>query len=139
MELTLSIVKPDAVAGHHIGAIFSRFEQAGLHIVAAKMVQLTQAQAEKFYEIHSAKPFFRDLVTFISSGPIMISVLQGTKAIALNREIMGATDPKRADPGTIRADFGDSIDENAVHGSDSPETARSEIAMFFPEMDLFAL
>ncbi len=137
MELTLSIIKPDAVAGHHIGAIFSRFEQAGLHIIAAKMVHLTQNQAETFYDIHSEKPFFQELVAFISSGPIMISVLQGVDAIAVNRQLMGATDPKRADPGTIRADFGESIDANVVHGSDGPETARREIAMFFAGMNLF--
>ncbi len=131
IEQTLSIIKPDAVSAHHIGAIYHRFEQAGLSIVAAKMVHLTQEQAEKFYDIHKARPFFKNLVQFMCRGPIMVQVLQGENAILKHREIMGATDPKQAAPGTIRADFAKSIDENAVHGSDAPETAKTEIAFFF--------
>lgn len=131
MELTLSIIKPDAVAKSVIGQIYSRFEQAGLNIVAAKMAQLSREQAEGFYAVHKARPFFNDLVSFMISGPVMIQVLQGQNAIAKHRDIMGATNPKDAAPGTIRADFADSIDANAVHGSDSAETAAQEIAYFF--------
>lgn len=135
-ELTLSIIKPDAVAKSVIGEIYSRFEQAGLKIVAARMAQLTREQAEGFYAVHKARPFFNDLVSFMISGPVMIQVLQGDNAIAKNRDLMGATNPKEAAPGTIRADFADSIDANAVHGSDSAETARQEIAFFFEPHDV---
>ena len=137
-ELTLSIIKPDAVAKSVIGQIYSRFEQAGLKVVAAKMVQLSQKQAEGFYEVHQARPFFNDLVKFMISGPVMIQVLSGENAIAKNRELMGATNPKEANPGTIRADFADSIDANAVHGSDSADTARYEIAYFFKPEEICA-
>lgn len=130
-ELTLSIIKPDAVAKSVIGQIYSRFEKAGLNIVAAKMAHLTRAQAEGFYAVHKARPFFNDLVSFMISGPVMIQVLEGENAIAKNRDLMGATNPKEAAAGTIRADFADSIDANAVHGSDSAETAAQEIAFFF--------
>ncbi|ASQ45952.1 nucleoside-diphosphate kinase [Legionella clemsonensis] len=130
-ELTLSIIKPDAVAKSVIGQIYSRFENAGLNIVAAKMKQLTRQEAEGFYAVHKERSFFNDLVSFMSSGPVMIQVLQGENAITKNRELMGATNPKEAAPGTIRADFADSIDANAVHGSDSAETATQEIAFFF--------
>ncbi|KTD23091.1 nucleoside diphosphate kinase [Legionella lansingensis] len=130
-ELTLSIIKPDAVAKSVIGQIYSRFENAGLRIVAAKMVQLSREQAEGFYAVHKARPFFKDLVSFMISGPVMMQVLEGENAIAKNRELMGATNPKEAAPGTIRADFADSIDANAVHGSDSAETAAQEVAFFF--------
>lgn len=130
-EFTLSIIKPDAVAKSVIGQIYSRFEQADLKIVAAKMAQLSRAQAEGFYAVHKARPFFNDLVHFMISGPVMIQVLQGENAIAKNRDLMGATNPKEAAAGTIRADFADSIDANAVHGSDSAETAQQEIAYFF--------
>jgi nucleoside-diphosphate kinase len=135
-ELTLSIIKPDAVAKSVIGQIYARFEQAGLDIVAAKMTHLSREQAEGFYAVHKARPFFNDLVSFMISGPVMIQVLQGTNAIARHRDIMGATNPKEAAPGTIRADFADSIDANAVHGSDSAETAAQEIAFFFEPSDL---
>ncbi|KTC98027.1 nucleoside-diphosphate kinase [Legionella erythra] len=135
-ELTLSIIKPDAVAKSVIGEIYSRFEKAGLKIVAARMAQLTREQAEGFYAVHKARPFFNDLVTFMISGPVMIQVLQGENAIAKNRDLMGATNPKEAAPGTIRADFADSIDANAVHGSDSAETAHQEIAFFFEPHDV---
>ena len=137
-ELTLSIIKPDAVAKSVIGQIYSRFEQAGLKVVAAKMAQLSQKQAEGFYEVHQARPFFNDLVKFMISGPVMIQVLSGENAIAKNRELMGATNPKEANPGTIRADFADSIDANAVHGSDSEDTARYEIAYFFKPEEICA-
>ena len=130
-ELTLSIIKPDAVVKSVIGQIYSRFEQANLNIVAAKMVQLSREQAEQFYEIHRSRPFFKDLVDFMISGPVMIQVLKGTNAVTRNRDIMGATNPKEASSGTIRADFADSIDANAVHGSDSLENAAREIAFFF--------
>ena len=133
VERTLSIVKPDAVAKNVIGEIYSRFEKAGLRIVAAKMLQLTKEQAGGFYDVHKERPFFKDLVEFMTSGPVMVQVLEGEGAIAKNREVMGATNPKEAAPGTIRADFAVSIDENAVHGSDAPETAVREIAFFFPE------
>jgi len=132
----LSIVKPDAVAKNVIGQIYSRFEGAGLRIVAAKMKHLNRADAERFYAVHRERPFFNDLVTFMTSGPVMIQVLEGDNAIALNRELMGATNPKEAAPGTIRADFAQSIDANAVHGSDAPETAAVEIACFFTEDEI---
>ncbi len=131
IERTLSIVKPDAVAKNVIGQILARFEKAGLKIVNAKMMHLTRKQAEQFYEVHQARPFFNDLVEFMISGPVMVQALEGENAIALNRDLMGATNPKEAAPGTIRADFADSIDANAVHGSDGPETAAQEIAFFF--------
>lgn len=130
-ERTLSIIKPDAVAKNAIGAIISRFEKAGLRVVAARMVQLTREQAEGFYAVHRERPFFADLVGFMISGPVLVQVLEGDNAIAKNRDIMGATNPKDAAPGTIRADFAESIDANAVHGSDAPETAKDEIAYFF--------
>jgi nucleoside-diphosphate kinase len=136
IERTLSIIKPDAVAKNVVGQILSRFESGGLKIVAARMMQLSRAEAEAFYGVHRERPFFRDLVDFMVSGPIMVQVLEGENAIARNRELMGATDPKKAAPGTIRADFADSIDANAVHGSDAPETARNEIAFFFPLMNI---
>jgi nucleoside-diphosphate kinase len=138
VERTLSIIKPDAVAKNAIGQILARFEGAGLRLVAAKLTQLSTAEAEAFYAVHKARPFFKDLVSFMISGPVMIQVLEGEGAIAKNRELMGATDPKKADKGTIRADFADSIDANAVHGSDAPETAAQEIAFFFAGMDLHA-
>ncbi|MBE2241523.1 MAG: nucleoside-diphosphate kinase [Burkholderiaceae bacterium] len=134
LERTLSIIKPDAVAKNVIGQIYARFEGGGLKIVAARMAHLSRAEAEAFYAVHKARPFFADLVAFMISGPVMIQVLEGENAIARNRELMGATDPKKADKGTIRADFADSIDANAVHGSDAPETAAVEIAFFFPAM-----
>lgn len=136
VERTLSIVKPDAVAKNVIGEIYSRFEKAGLKIVAARMKHLSQADAEEFYAVHRERPFFSDLVKFMTSGPVMIQVLEGNNAIALNRELMGATNPQEAAPGTIRADFAQSIDANAVHGSDAPETAAVEIACFFSEGDI---
>ncbi len=138
VERTLSIVKPDAVAKNAIGEIYSRFEKAGLSIVAARMLTLSQVQAEGFYAVHRERAFFRELVKFMISGPIMVQVLEGEDAIAKNRELMGATDPKKAKAGTIRADFADSIDANAVHGSDGPETARTEIAYFFPASEIFS-
>jgi nucleoside-diphosphate kinase len=137
VERTLSIVKPDAVAKNVIGKIYSRFEGAGLKIVAAQMRRLSRAEAEGFYAVHRERPFFNDLVQFMSSGPVMVQVLEGEDAIALNRELMGATDPRKAAAGTIRADFADSIDANAVHGSDAPDTARVEIAYFFPTLAVF--
>ncbi|HEY8554667.1 MAG TPA: nucleoside-diphosphate kinase [Burkholderiales bacterium] len=136
VERTLSIIKPDAVAKNLIGAIYSRIEQAGLRIVAAKMVQLNQQQAEGFYAVHKDRPFFKDLVQFMTSGPIMVQVLEGENAIARYRELMGATDPKKAEKGTIRADFAESIEENVVHGSDSVENAQIEIAYFFAQADI---
>lgn len=135
-EFTLSIIKPDAVAKSVIGKIYTRFEDAGLNIVAARMAQLTREQAEGFYAVHKARPFFNDLVTFMISGPVMIQVLHGENAVAKNRDLMGATNPKEAAAGTIRADFADSIDANAVHGSDSAENAAQEIAFFFEPHDL---
>ena len=132
VERTLSIIKPDAVAKNVIGQITARFEKAGLKIVAARMAWLSQAEAEGFYAVHKARPFFKDLVSFMTSGPVMIQVLEGEGAIAKNRDLMGATDPKKAAAGTIRADFAQSIDANAVHGSDAPETAAVEITYFFP-------
>jgi nucleoside-diphosphate kinase len=136
VERTLSIIKPDAVAKNAIGAILSRFENAGLKIIAARMMHLSRADAEAFYGVHRERPFFKDLVDFMISGPIMVQVLEGEGAIGKNRELMGATDPKKAAPGTIRADFADSIDANAVHGSDAPETACVEVAFFFPSMSI---
>src|SRR6185295_20310704 len=136
VERTLSIIKPDAVAKNIIGAIYTRFESAGLKIVAARMTRLSRDEAEGFYAVHRERPFFSSLVDFMSSGPVMIQVLEGENAIALNRELMGATDPRKAASGTIRADFAQSIDHNAVHGSDSPETAAVEIAYFFPAVEL---
>jgi nucleoside-diphosphate kinase len=134
IERTLSIIKPDAVASNVIGRILSRFEEAGLKIIAARQMQLSQADAEAFYGVHRERPFFKDLVDFMISGPVMVQVLEGEGAIAKNRDLMGATDPKKAAPGTIRADFAQSIDANAVHGSDAAETAATEIAFFFPAM-----
>ncbi|MCK6370026.1 MAG: nucleoside-diphosphate kinase [Gammaproteobacteria bacterium] len=136
IERTLSIVKPDGVQKNLIGEVYRRFEKAGLRIVAARMVQLSRAQAEGFYAVHRERPFFKDLVHYMISGPIMVQVLEGEKAIERNREIMGATDPKKAAPGTIRADFAASIEENVVHGSDGPDTARQEIGFFFSQSDL---
>ncbi len=135
-ELTLSIIKPDATAKSVIGKIYSQFEEAGLNIVAAKMLQLSREQAEGFYAVHKERPFFNDLVNFMISGPVMVQVLEGENAILKHREIMGATNPKEAAPGTIRANFAESIDANAVHGSDGPETAREEVAFFFSENEL---
>jgi nucleoside-diphosphate kinase len=137
LERTLSIIKPDAVARNAIGRILARFEEAGLRIIAARMMRLTESQAEGFYAVHRERPFFRDLVRFMTSGPVLVQVLEGEDAIARNRELMGATDPKQAARGTIRADFARSIDANAVHGSDGPETARFEIAFFFPACEIF--
>ena len=135
-ERTLSIIKPDAVANNVIGEIYTRFEKAGLRIVAARMKQLSRADAEGFYAVHKERPFFKDLVDFMISGPVMIQVLEGANAVQKNRDLMGATDPKKADKGTIRADFAQSIDANAVHGSDSAENAAVEIAYFFPTLDI---
>ncbi|AGA32562.1 Nucleoside diphosphate kinase [Thioalkalivibrio nitratireducens DSM 14787] len=132
-ERTLSIIKPDAVAKNVIGDIYSRFEKGGLRIVAARMLHLSRDQAEGFYAVHQERPFFRDLVDFMISGPVMVQVLEGDDAIRRHRDIMGATNPKEAAPGTIRADFATSIDENAVHGSDGPDTAKTEIAFFFDD------
>ena len=136
VERTLSIIKPDAVAKNAIGEIYSRFEKNGLRIVAARMRQLSRSEAEAFYAVHRARPFFKDLVDFMVSGPIMVQVLEGDNAIAKNRDLMGATDPKKAAQGTIRADFADSIDANAVHGSDSDQTAAVEVAFFFSELEI---
>src|SRR5215831_12354927 len=136
IERTLSIIKPDAVAKNVIGQIYSRFENAGLKIIASRMVHLSRADAEKFYAVHAARPFFKDLVEFMVSGPVVIQVLEGENAIAKNRDLMGATDPKKADKGTIRADFADSIDANAVHGSDGAETAAVVVAYFFPALNV---
>ena len=138
IERTFSIVKPDAVAKNHIGAIYARFESAGLQIVASKMVQLSQEKAEGFYAEHSERPFFKDLVAFMTSGPVMVQVLEGENAIKANREIMGATNPAEAARGTLRADFANSIDENAVHGSDAPESAAREISYFFSDEEVCA-
>lgn len=136
VERTLSIIKPDAVAKNVIGQIYSRFELAGLKIIAARMAQLSRADAEGFYAVHKSRPFFKDLVDFMTSGPVIIQVLEGESAIQKNRDLMGATDPKKAAKGTIRADFADSIDANAVHGSDSAENAAVEIAYFFATLDV---
>ena len=137
-ERTLSIIKPDAVAKNVVGQILARFEAAGLKVIAARMQHLSQREAEAFYAVHKERPFFKDLVYFMVSGPVMIQVLEGEGAIAKNRDLMGATDPKKADAGTIRADFADSIDANAVHGSDAPETAAVEIAFFFAGMNVYS-
>ena len=134
LERTLSIVKPDGVRGNHIGEVYRRFEKAGLSIVAARMLHLSQREAEGFYAVHRERPFFKDLVDFMVSGPIFVQALEGENAIARNRDLMGATDPKKAAPGTIRADFADSIDANAVHGSDGAQTASAEVAFFFPTL-----
>ncbi len=138
VERTLSIIKPDAVAKNLIGEIYRRFERAGLRVVAAKMLHLDQKRAEGFYAVHRERPFFRDLVKFMTSGPIMVQVLEGAGAIAKNRELMGATDPKKAAAGTIRADFADNVEENAVHGSDGPDTAKTEIDYFFRANEICA-
>jgi len=138
LERTLSIIKPDAVRKNVIGQILARFEAAGLRIVAARMMFLSRAEAEGFYAVHRGRPFFNDLVEFMTSGPVLVQVLEGESAIAKNRELMGATDPKKAAKGSIRADFADSIDANAVHGSDAPETAQTEIAYFFPASEVFS-
>ncbi len=131
LERTLSIIKPDAVGKNVVGEIYRRFENAGLRIVAARMLHLTRTQAQEFYAVHRERPFYSDLVDFMTSGPVMVQVLEGDGAIAKNREVMGATNPQDAAPGTIRADFAETVDENAVHGSDGPDTARTEIAFFF--------
>ena len=137
VERTLSIIKPDAVAGNVIGKIYTRFESSGLRIIAAQMRRLSRDEAEGFYAVHRERPFFKDLVDFMTSGPVMIQVLEGEGAVAKNRDLMGATDPKKAAPGTIRAEFAKSIDANAVHGSDGPETANAEIAYFFPTHSVY--
>ena len=138
VERTLSIIKPDAVAKNVIGQIYARFEQAGLNIVAARMLRLSRAQAEGFYAVHKERQFFKDLVDFMISGPVIVQVLEGENAIQKNRDLMGATDPKKAEKGTIRADFADGIDANAVHGSDSPQSAATEIAYFFPKQEIYS-
>ena len=138
IERTLSIIKPDAVAKNVIGQIISRFEAAGLKVVAGRLVQLSRAEAEQFYAVHKARPFFKDLVDFMVSGPVFVQALEGENAVLKNRDLMGATDPKKAEPGTIRADFADSIDANAVHGSDAVETAAVEVAFFFPTMNVYS-
>ena len=138
IERTLSIIKPDAVAKNVIGQIYARFEGAGLKVIAARMAHLSRGEAEAFYGVHKARPFFNDLVNFMISGPVMIQALEGEGAIAKNRDLMGATDPKKAEAGTIRADFATSIDANAVHGSDAPDTAKVEVAYFFPELNVFS-
>ena len=136
IERTFSIVKPDAVASNNIGSIYQRFEQAGLTIVASRMLHMSQSQAEEFYAVHKERPFYQDLVKFMTSGPVMVQVLEGENAISRNREVMGATNPADADAGTIRADFATNVEENAVHGSDAPETAAQEIAFFFSEEEV---
>jgi nucleoside-diphosphate kinase len=138
IERTLSIIKPDAVAKNVIGKIYQRFEDAGLKIVASRMVHLSRGDAEGFYAVHKERPFFKDLVDFMISGPVMVQALEGEGAILKNRDLMGATDPKKAAPGTIRADFAESIDANAVHGSDAAETAKVEIAYFFPALNVYS-
>lgn len=138
VERTLSIIKPDAVAKNVIGHIYTRFEKAGLNIIAARMLRLSRAQAEGFYAVHKERQFFKDLVDFMISGPVMVQVLEGENAIQKNRDLMGATDPKKAEKGTIRADFAKSIDANAVHGSDSPQSAATEIAYFFPKQEIYS-
>jgi nucleoside-diphosphate kinase len=138
VERTFSIIKPDAVAKNVIGEIYARFERAGLKIIAAKMIHLSRTEAEGFYAVHRGRPFFKDLVEFMISGPVMVQVLEGENAILKNRDLMGATDPKKAAAGTIRADFAQSIDANAVHGSDAPETAAVEIAYFFPSHQVYS-
>ena len=137
-ERTLSIIKPDAVAKNVIGQIIARFEGAGLKVIAGRLVHLSAAEAGQFYAVHKERPFFKDLVEFMTSGPVFVQVLEGEDAIAKNRDLMGATDPKKAAPGTIRADFAESIDANAVHGSDAPETAAVEVAFFFPGMNVYS-
>jgi nucleoside-diphosphate kinase len=136
VERTLSIIKPDATRRNHTGAIVDRFEKAGLSVIASRRMMLSTAQAEAFYNVHKARPFFRSLVEFMTSGPVVVQVLQGENAIARNREVMGATDPSKAAPGTIRKDFAESIEANSVHGSDAPETAAHEIRFFFSELDI---
>jgi nucleoside-diphosphate kinase len=136
VERTLSIVKPDAVAKNHIGEILRRFEKAGMRVVAARMLHLTKEQAQGFYAVHKERPFYNDLVKFMTSGPVLVQVLEGEGAIAKNREVMGATDPKKAAPGTIRADLASNVEENAVHGSDAPETAKTEIGFFFRDNEI---
>ena len=138
VERTLSIIKPDAVAKNVIGQILARFERAGLNIIAARMLHLSRPDAEGFYTVHRARPFFKDLVDFMISGPVMVQVLEGENAIQKNRDLMGATDPQKAAPGSIRADFAQSMDANAVHGSDGPDTARVEIAYFFPTLNIYS-
>ena len=138
IERTLSIIKPDAVAKNVIGKIYQRFEDAGLKIIAARMTHLSAQEAGQFYAVHKARPFYKDLVDFMTSGPVMIQVLEGENAIAKNRDLMGATNPKEAAAGTIRADFAESIDANAVHGSDAPETAAVEVSFFFPGMNVYS-
>jgi len=138
VERTLSIIKPDAVAKNVVGEILARFEKAGLRIIAARMMHLSRQEAEGFYAVHRARPFFKDLVDFMISGPVMVQALEGENAILKNRDLMGATDPKKAEKGTIRADFAQSIDANAVHGSDAPETAQNEIAYFFPALNIYS-
>jgi nucleoside-diphosphate kinase len=138
LERTLSIIKPDAVKKNLIGRILARFEAAGLRVAAARLMHLSRAEAEGFYAVHRGRPFFADLVEFMTSGPVLVQVLEGEDAIAKNRELMGATDPKKAAKGTIRADFAESIDANAVHGSDGPETAKTEIAYFFPACEVYS-
>jgi nucleoside-diphosphate kinase len=138
IERTLSIIKPDAVAKNVIGQIYARFEGAGLKVIAARMAHLSRGEAQAFYAVHKERPFFKDLVDFMISGPVMIQCLEGPNAIMTNRDLMGATDPKKANPGTIHADFAASIDANAVHGSDAPETAAVEIAFFFPGMQIYS-
>lgn len=138
LERTLSIIKPDAVKKNNIGQILARFEKTGLKVIAAKMLHLSKGQAQEFYAVHRARPFYGDLVNFISSGPVLVSILEGENAIAKNREIMGATNPKDAAPGTIRADFAESIDKNAVHGSDGPDTAKIEITFFFKPEEIYS-
>jgi nucleoside-diphosphate kinase len=135
-ERTLSIVKPDAVGKNNVGNIINRFEKAGLRVIAAKMIHLSQKQAEQFYAVHKERPFFKDLVSFMITGPVFVSVLEGDNAVTKNRDLMGATDPKKAEKGTIRADLASSIDENAVHGSDSAENAKNEIAFFFAQSEI---
>ena len=138
IERTLSIIKPDAVVKNVIGQIYARFEAAGLKVIAARMVHLSRSEAEAFYGVHKARPFFKDLVSFMVSGPVMVQALEGENAVLKNRDLMGATDPKKAAPGTIRADFADSIDANSVHGSDAAETAAVELAFFFPGMNIYS-
>ena len=138
IERTLSIIKPDAVKKNVIGQIYSRFEGAGLKVIAARMTWLSEQEAGQFYAVHKERPFFKDLVSFMTSGPVMVQVLEGENAIAKNRELMGATNPKEAAPGTIRADFAESIDANAVHGSDAAETAAVEVAFFFPGLNVYS-
>ena len=137
-EQTLSIIKPDAVAAHHVGAIIEQFESAGLHMVAAKMTKLTQAQAEEFYAVHKERSFYNDLVAFMTSGPIFVQVLEGADAVSLNRKLMGATNSKNAEEGTIRSKFGQDVQRNAVHGSDSLENAEKEISFFFKPDEIFS-